>query len=50
VNSRVTTCETNTWPGISWSQKLCKSEISIDTGVKRNFWPIIVCQLFCFSE
>jgi len=19
-------------------------------GVKRNFWPIIVCQLFCFTE
>jgi len=19
-------------------------------GVERNFWPIIVCQLFCFSE
>jgi len=20
------------------------------TGVKRNFWPIVVFQLFCFSE
>jgi len=20
------------------------------SGVKRNFWPIIFCQLFCFSE
>jgi len=19
-------------------------------GVKRNFWPVIVCQLFCFSD
>jgi len=19
-------------------------------GVKRNFWPLLVCQLFCFSK
>jgi len=23
---------------------------TIRSGVKRNFWPIFVCQLFCFSE
>jgi len=41
---------------MAWSQKSGKSEISLDTGVKRNFlllrnfWPIVDCQLFCFSE
>jgi len=23
---------------------------SIDASVKRNFWPVVVCQLWCFSE
>jgi len=27
-----------------------KSEISLDTGVKRIFWPLTVCQLFYSSE
>jgi len=28
----------------------CASCFWEETGVKRNFWPIFVCQVFCFSE
>ena len=55
----LTTCQTDRATG--WA--VCPANPSIDIralkslllkqptlGVKRNFWPILVCQLFCFSE
>jgi len=31
----------------SWNAKRLSAAYS---GVERNFWPIIVCQVFCFSQ
>jgi len=42
------------WSGSS--PKLDRILDQVESGVKRNFrplqnfWPVIVCQLFCFSE